>query len=370
MCGPRAEDVEHVPQRQDATNRRVEGRRRRGRLRLLVADRSVLRDHVAHRPVLLRRVAGLIERRVVVIARDDREIGPLVVRTVGESEVRTAVEHVDVDRRTTLEQLVEAACGLLDRREVVVAPPVVEPAVPELRAHQRAGRLVPAQGVEALGRAGAERPGPVQLGDAAVLEHVVGRLVDRRQGHRDADPPVDGDELAQVRLVGAVRAVLVLDLHQDDRAAAIDLSRHQDWRELLEVGGDGRHVARLVLAHPGDAVAEQPRRQAAVGPLRADVRSGPHDRVHALRGHGVEERREVEVAREVELVLPGRVRVPGDVRLDGVQTHLTGLADPVRPEIWMDAEVVDRAGQDPERLAVQQEVVLADRECHAGSFVG
>ncbi len=144
------EEVEHVPQRQDAANRRGEGRRRGCGLRLLVADRRVLGDHVAHRPVLLGRVAGLVERGVVVIARDDREVRPLVVGAVGEPEVRAAVEHVDVDRRAALEQLVEAAGGVVDGGQVVMAPPVVEPAVPELRAHQRSGRLVPAQACRAV----------------------------------------------------------------------------------------------------------------------------------------------------------------------------------------------------------------------------
>ena len=72
-----------------------------------------------------------------------------------------------------------------------------------------------------------------------------------------------------------------------------------------------------------------------------------------------------------ELVLRRRVRVPGDVRLDGVQPHLPGLADPVGPLVGVHPEVVQRAGQDPERLAVEQEVALADGEPgHRGGSPG
>ena len=105
---------------------------------------------------------------------------------------------------------------------MVVRTPVVEPAVPELGAHQRPGRLVAAEHRQPLGGAGAERAGLVQLGQAAVVEHLVGGLVDGGQRHRDAAGPVELYEPRGSRVV-AVGTVLVLDLHEDDRAAAVDL---------------------------------------------------------------------------------------------------------------------------------------------------
>ena len=55
-----------------------------------------------------------------------------------------------------------------------------------------------------------------------------------------------------------------------------------------------------------------------------------------------------------------RVRVPGDVGLDRVEAHQPRLADAVRPLVRVHPEVVDRTGEDAVRLAVEQEVVLAD----------
>jgi hypothetical protein len=225
--------------------------------------------------------------------------------------------------------------------------------------------------VEALAHPRAEGAGLVQLRQAAVVEHVVDGLVHGEQRDRHADPLRQLHQGLEVRLVLAVGAVLVLDLDQHDRAAAVDLPRHQDRGEVLVVLLDRREVRRLAAADPGARLLEQPRGQAAVVPLGADVRSRAHDRVHAVLGDGVEEPAEVEPAARVELAAARAVRVPGHVGLDRVQAHLLGLRDPVGPQVRVDAEVVQRAGEDPHRLVVQQEVVFADREpagggAHAG----
>ena len=56
------------------------------------------------------------------------------------------------------------------------------------------------------------------------------------------------------------------------------------------------------------------------------------------------------------------MRVPGDVGFDRVQPEPPRLVDAVGPLAGVHAEVVQGAGDDPERLAVEQEVVLADAE--------
>ena len=120
-------------------------------------------DHLAEREELVGRPAGLVEGSVVVVRRHVRLVRALVVGAVREAEVRAAVEHVDVDRRTRRQQRVQLACRLLDRGRVVVLAPVVEPAVPELGAHQGPRRLVPAQGGEEAAlqqQRGDRRPAP------------------------------------------------------------------------------------------------------------------------------------------------------------------------------------------------------------------
>ncbi|MNR66666.1 hypothetical protein D3C85_1902810 [compost metagenome] len=54
--------------------------------------------------------------------------------------------------------------------------------------------------------------------------------------------------------------------------------------------------------------------------------------------------------------------VPRNVGLNGVEPHLPGLPDPVRPLIRMDAEVMQGAGKDAVGLTVKHEVLLADGE--------
>ena len=182
-------------------------------------------------------------------------------------------------------------------RGVVLLAPVVEPAAPELHAHQRSRGLVLAQRRETLGDAGAERPGLVQALVRAVLEHVRNGLVDLGQGHRDPGIPREADELGEVGLVGAVRAVLVLDLHQDDRAALVDLPRDEDLVHAVEVFGHasryrGSELRSFIV---GSAVSQVG--QAAVVPLGAHVGAGAHDRVQALLGDQIEEAAEVDALR-------------------------------------------------------------------------
>ncbi len=208
----------------------------------------------------------------------------------------------------------------------------------------------------------AERCGLVQTRDAAVLEHLRSGLVDRGERNRQADRTVDADELLEVDGVGAVGAVLVLDLHEDDRAAPVDLPGLEHRCELLHVPLDRAQVLRLVTPDADGPRAEQPARQPAVGPLGADVGPRSDDRVHALGRHLVEEPSEVEPAAEVEDVLLRGMRVPRDVGLDRVQTHLARLADAVAPQIRVHAEVVQRPRQDLEGFAVEFEVLGADTE--------
>ncbi len=223
-----------------------------------------------------------------------RLVRALVVGAVREAEVRAAVEHVDVDRRARGEQRVELRGGVGRGGRVVVLAPVVEPAVPELAAHERPGRLVAAEGREALGGARAEGSGAVQLVEAAAREHLVGRLVDGRQRHDDAGLAREVDEVAEVVGVVAVRAVLVLDLHEDHGTAHVDLPRRDDLVDAAEELVDGREVQRLAATDAHRGILEQPARQPAAVPLGADVGAGAHDRVHALRVHEVEEAAEVE----------------------------------------------------------------------------
>ncbi len=124
----------------------------------------MLGNDVAEGVELLREVAGFGDGCVVVVARDHGQVPAGVVRAGRESEVRAAVRHVDVHRGPGRQQPVEVCGAVCERRGVVLLAPVIEPAAPELHAHQRSFGLVLAQRREAFFDPAAEGSGHVQLG--------------------------------------------------------------------------------------------------------------------------------------------------------------------------------------------------------------
>mmetsp|Transcript_43 Transcript_43/g.80 ORF Transcript_43/g.80 Transcript_43/m.80 type:complete len:263 (-) Transcript_43:197-985(-) len=80
--------------------------------------------------------AVLAERRVVVVAGGEGRVLPRArVRPRGESKVAAAVEHVQVEARPRLKQLLHNLHHPLRPNPRVRLAPVVEPAAPQLRHH-------------------------------------------------------------------------------------------------------------------------------------------------------------------------------------------------------------------------------------------
>ncbi len=194
------------------------------------------------------------------------------------------------------------------------------------------------------------------------------RLVHLDERNRDAGCPGDPDQLGQVVLVGAVGAVLVLDLHQDDAAVTVDLPRRDDRVDLLEVRGDLGEVRGVGAAQPHALRACEPGRQASVVPLGADVRPGADDGVQTFLGDDIEEAPQINIAVLTPLTFDRLVCIPRDVGLDGVESHQARLADAVAPQLRVYARVMHGAGDDAVRFAVEQEVVVADAKpgCRGG----
>ena len=272
------------------------------------------------------------------------------------------MEHVEIHGCSRGEQFVEVARARGGGGGVVHTAPPVEPAVPELGAHQRARGLVPAERREAFGAARPERRRQVCSGGAAVAQHVRLRLIDGGQRHGDPGLARDPHQLGEVGYVAAVGAVFVLDLHEHDRAVAVDLPGRDDVVDAPQVVHDRLQVAGVTRTWPHIAHPGEPYRQAAVVPLGADVGAGSHDRVHPLVGDDVEEGTDVERSGLFPPAAHRFVGVPGDVRLDGVQPHETRLAHAVTPLVGVHAEVVDRAREDAVGLTVEQKVGVADLE--------
>ncbi|CAM5254626.1 hypothetical protein SALBM311S_08453 [Streptomyces alboniger] len=177
-----------------------------------VGDRRVPGDDLAEGVVLGAGVAALGERGVVVVRRDGGRVGVVVVGAVGEAEVGAAVEHVDVDRRARGQQPVQVRRGLLGGAHMVRAAPVVEPADPELRAHQRALALMRAQRGQVLVDSAAEGAGAERAGQAAGGQVRGVGLVAGEQQLVDTSGTQCLLDVLEVRGVVAVGAVLVLHL--------------------------------------------------------------------------------------------------------------------------------------------------------------
>ena len=289
---------------------------------------------------------------------------------VHEAEVGAAVEHVQVDGTAELKQLAHGVGQVLGIARDDVLAPAVEPAVPELHAHEGPPlAMLLMEGLElgeVLARAGPEVAGDedVVVDERACAQASAPRTVGGAQG--DIHPAVEHEvaDAAQVLLVLAVGAVLVLHLHHEDVATARDLALDQDGHERVIVGRNAGKELGVARARAQGAVGEQPGGQAAPLPLRADERRRADDDPQAELCRLVEEAGEVADALEVELAGTRLVEVPRHVGLDGVEAHRLEVVEGVMPVRRVDAEVVNRARENREGLAVEQELVLDLESMH------
>lgn len=304
------------------------------------------------------------DRRVGVVAGDRGLEG--AVRVVGarpQAEVGAPVRGVEADGAALGEDLGQSGHRALGRPGVVLLAPVVEPAVPELRAHERLPVAARAQQPGGLGGARAEGGRRQHAGEGAAVLHQLGRTVggvaqfgDAPRGQGVVHPP-------EVGVVVAVAAVLVLDLDGDDGSAVGGLETGDPGHEDVEPAGDLVEVGgvRGTQAHAGPV--GEPGGQAAVVPLGADVGAGAHDYVESgVRGEG-RETLDVPPAVEAGLARPALVEVPGDVGVHRVQAHRRETRQAVGPLARVHPEVVERTGQDSVRPSgAQQTAVRAGQQ--------
>lgn len=169
--------------------------------------------------------------RVGVVTRDgglEDAVG--VVGTGPQAEVGAAVRRIEADRpavRDDLRQGLGGAC-------VVPLAPVVEPPVPELRAHERLPVPARTQQRGRLVGAGTEGGGGEDAGQRPSVEHQLGGAV---RGVEQLGAATSDERVAHPFHGGAVVAVapvLVLHLDGDDGAAAGCLERGDPGEEGVE----------------------------------------------------------------------------------------------------------------------------------------
>ena len=161
---------------------------------------------------------------------------------------------------------------------VVRFAPVVEPAVPELHARERPARLILAQLLEPLVGARAEVDGLEHARQSSPLQHGVGGTVGCEQRHVDPARRHRPFEIAQILMVGPKTAVLVLDLHGDDRPPALGaLQRRQQRHQAVVISVDRVQIGRVHAADLHPRIGQQPRGKSAEIPLGADIRARTDD---------------------------------------------------------------------------------------------
>ena len=128
-------------------------------------------------------------------------------------------------------------------------------------------------------RPGTEIDGGQNALHGSAVEALRHRAVGGDEGYGDAARPHEVPEAGQIGPVVAVGAVLVLHLHQDHRAALVDLEGGQDGEQrpivVLHVGQEGRAGAPELYS----ILRQQPGRQSPQVPLRTDVGGGAEDHI-------------------------------------------------------------------------------------------
>ena len=297
-------------------------------------------------------VAPFGQQRAVVVARDRRLIFFVAVRSGSEAEVRATVEHVEIEARVDVKKIFNLARNAVRAASVMFLAPVVEPAAPELGAHLRGVLMESVHGVEYLGRARTEVQRLEHIGERAAGEHAVVVAVGGEEHNLCAAVEHQLFDISEIFLVVAVAAVFVLDLHRD-YVAALALLKIADLlkqpvievRNMLQIFGIGAAQTHV-------SVLEQPCRQPAEVPFRADIRTGSDYRIEPDLLRRLDKTPDVEPAGEVKFALPRLMHVPADICFNRVETRRLELSEPVLPVFGHDAEIVHRARIYAKALAV------------------
>ena len=288
-----------------------------------------------------------------------------------------AVGHIEREGDVLGKHLVHAVHHGLGGTRLMACSPFVEPSAPELRAHQRGIGAQLFQALELLVDVGtcAEVHGPYQVVES-VLREVTGPVAleekptpgpSRGEGRECF--AYDVADFRDVGLVLTIRTVLVFHLHHDDGAAALDGQRCKLFAHFLFEDFHALHEIGILLAQTDVLLLEQPPWQSAHFPLGTDVWTGAHDDIHAVFLCQTAEFCHVVLACEIEFSLRLFMDIPENVDTHGIHAQRLAHLDAVVPIGARDARIVDFGSLHHERLAVEQEGLVARGEGMCGWLV-
>ena len=238
--------------------------------------------------------------------------------------------------------------------------PVVEPAAPEFTAHQRLIGLELFEILEMEWRTGTEVCDTEQMRQSAAAQHPAGAAVRSEEQAVDAVVTVDFFHFQQVILIVAVAAVLVFHLHHHDAAAVGTQVRADAGEQLLIIGTDFFQIERVVAAQRQVRVGEQPAWQTTELPFGADVRPRTNDDIQIQLFRDGNKALDIQSAAEIKLSFFSLVKIPAGIGFNSIETAGFQLFQAVFPVFGQNTEVVQRAGNNTEGLAVQKELIVID----------
>ena len=238
----------------------------------------------------------------------------------------------------------------------MASAPLVEPAAPELRAHLWCVRTQLAKTTELIvdvgTRAEVHRPGKVV--QSVLLE--VARPVALEQCQFLAiDTTQTVANLADVRLILAIRAILVLYLHHNDRTTILDSQRLQLLTHLLLEDLYALHEVWVALTQFNILLLQQPPRQTTHLPFRTHIGTRTHDDIHAVLLCDTAKLSHIVITSEVKLTLFLLMDIPEHIDTHRVHaqslTHLNAMI----PVSTGNTGIVNLGCLHHERFAVEKE---------------
>ena len=177
-----------------------------------------------------------------------------------------------------------------------------------------------------------------------------------RNKQRDIDSGLPETLIQMLQISGVISddAVFIFNLHQNHRPALGPLKPLQPGQQNIEITVDGVQVLWIAATYPQSGLAQQPGRQSAEIPFRADIRAGTQDHHQPHRSGKAYKTFQIAPAGKIELAFLLLMKVPRDVRFDGIQAALFQFPEPVFPVVGVNSEIVHGSGTETHLLPVHK----------------
>ncbi len=271
--------------------------------------------------------------------------------------------HVETERYLVLEHITDAVNHHPGRSCFMFSSPMVEPAAPELAAHQRSIRPELLQMRELLPDVGScsEIHCPQQVVQTIVREIRIPVALEKRNTC-EAGLEQGVFHLRNVLFVSTIRTILIFHLNHYD----ISSFRNLEWCKFLTYHVQEKahmvHIIRVESPEFYILLFQQPPRKAAHLPFRTYVRARTDNDIHSVFLRKTAEFRDISIALKRELAFFLLVVIPEHIHTDSVHTQCFAHTDTMFPILSRDTRIVKFGSLHDERTSIEKELALAYRE--------